>query len=340
MEAWKQELLQLPGRQDEIEWLRYRLEVMSVREEIILSAALQYRPPETAANAINHILSIPYYDVCAGAGSYAALGEFYLKYESPMRIPNDAFAFVDMETLGERYEDLHPGLFVGDSYVLYPEPDFRPPKYDGVHLPQQDYDWSLRLKLGSAARPEGVWVCLPDYDEISEEKPGDIQMALRELEVEHISNCTLLDARCALPEITGLLEYNDLADLIYDGQNLGILMDEQGQGQPHFMERFQAALELEGCDSLRGAIDIAQNLRCYDMVPASDLKRYGQEALHHEHIQEGSEIFGDCIDYEGYARQVLEQKGFQSALGGKAYVARNDQTFVSDYEQSPPEMTM
>ena len=41
MEAWKQEFLQLPGRQDEIEWLRYRLEVMSVREEIILSAALQ-----------------------------------------------------------------------------------------------------------------------------------------------------------------------------------------------------------------------------------------------------------------------------------------------------------
>lgn len=106
------------------------------------------------------------------------------------------------------------------------------------------------------------------------------------------------------------------------------------------MERFQAALELEGCDSLRGAIDIAQNLHCYDLVPESDLERYGQEALYHEYIQEGSEIFGDCIDYEGYARQVLEQKGFQSALGGKAYIVRNDQTFVSEYVQSPPEMTM
>ena len=342
MEAWKQELLQLPGRQDEIEWLRYQLEVMSVREEIILSAALQYRPPETVVDMINRILSIPYYDVCAGVGSYAALGKFFLEYESPVTLPNDAFAFVDMETLGERYEDMHPGLFVGNNYVVYPEPDSHPPRYDGVHLPRQDYDWSLRLKLGSAAKPEGVWVCLPDYDEISEEKLGDIKMALKELKMEFIGDCRLLDAKCFLPEITGLMEYDDLADLIYDGQNLGIILDEQGQGQPHFMERFQAALELEGCDTLKEAIDISQNLHCYDLVLANDLEHYGQKALHHEyiHIQDGSEIFSDCIDYEGYAKQVLEQKGFQCVLNGKAYVARNEQTFVSDYVRAPPEMTL
>ena len=342
MEAWKQELLQLPGRQDETEWLRYRLEVMSVREEIVLSAARQYQPPKTAADMINRILSIPYYNVCAEAGSYAALGEFFLKYESPVTLPNDAFAFVDMETLGKRYEDMHPGLFVGNNYVVCPEPDFRPPQYDGVYLPQQDYDWSLRLKLGSAAKPEGVWVCLPDYNEISEEKPGDIEIAFQELEVEHNGECTLLNAKCPLSGITGRMEYGDLADLIYDGQNLGIILDERGQGQPYFIERFQAALELEGCDTLKEAIDISQNLHCYDLVLANDLEHYGQKALHHEyiHIQDGSEIFSDCIDYKGYARQLLEQKGFQCVLNGKAYVARNDQTFVSEYAQSPPEMTM
>ncbi len=340
MEAWKQELLQLPGRQDEIEWVKYRLGVMSVKEKIVLSAALQRQPPETMTDTINHILSIPYYDVCAEAGSYAALGEFFLEYESPMTLPSDAFAFVDMEKLGEQYEDLHPGLFVGNSYVAYPETGSRPPRYDGIHLPQQDYDWSLRLKLGSAAKPEGVWICLPDYDEISEERPGDIEIAFRELEVEHNGECILLDAKCPLSGVTGLMEYDDLADLIYDGQNLGIILDEQGQGQPHFIEHFQAALELEGCDSLKGAIEIAQNLRCYDLVLASDLERYGQEALHHEYIQEGSKIFGDCIDYVGYARQVLEQRGFQSVLGGEAYIARNSQTFVSDYVQPPSEMTM
>lgn len=336
--AWKQELLRLPGRQEEIEWLKDRLEVMSVREEIILTAACQRQPPETAADAIDDILSIPHYDICAKASSCTDLGIFFMKYETIF--PNHALAFVDAARVGERYMKMHPGSFIRNNYVTYPKMDVPLSRYDGVHLPQQDYDWSLRLKLGSAAKPDGVWICLPDYDEINEDKPGDIQIALKELDVERISECTLLDARCSLPEITGLMDYDDLADLIYDGENLGILLDERGQGQPHFMEHFLAALELEDCDSLREAIDIAQNLRCYDLVLASDLERYGQEAFQHGYTQKGSEIFGDCIDYEGYARQALEQKGFQCVLDGEVYIARNDQTFISDYVQSSPEMTM
>lgn len=335
-EAWKQDFLRLPGRQDEIEWLKSRLETMSVREEIILSGSIWADQPRTAADVIQHIIIIPRLDVCAGANSYAALGEFFLKHESPLKLPNDALPFVDLDALGWQYEGLHPGIFIGNDYVVYQAMNVPVPQYDGVHLPQQDYDWSLRLKLGSAANPEGVWVCLPDYDEINEDRPGDIQIALRELKVEHISECTLLDARCVLPEITGLMEYSDLADLIYDGQNLGIVLDERGQGQPHFMEHFLAALELEDCDSLKGALDIAGNLHCYDLVLTSGLANYGKSALR----QTEGTILNDCIDYEGYAEQLLEQKGFRCALDGEAYIKRNAQTFVSDYVQPFPEMTM
>lgn len=335
-EAWKQELLRLPGRQDEIGWLRDRLEVLSVKEEIALSAALQRQPPETLADVINHVLNIPYYEVCAGANSYVALGEFFLEHDNPTKLPAEALAFVDKDVLGEKYEDLHPGLFIGSDYVEYPSKEIKLPQYDGVHLPRQNYDWSLRLKLASAAKPDGVWVCLPDYDEINEDRPGDIEIALRELEVEHNGECALLDARCALPRITGLMEYSDLADLIYDGQNLGIVLDERGQGQPHFIEHFLAALELEDCGSLKGALDIAGNLRCYDLVLTSGLADYGKRALR----QTEGTILNDCIDYEGYAEQLLEQQGFRCALDGEAYIKRNAQTFVSDYVQPSPEMTM
>lgn len=335
-EAWKQELLRLPGRQDEIGWLRDRLEVLSVKEEIALSAALQRQSPETSADMINHILDIPYYEVCAGANSYAALGELFLEHDNPTRLPAEALAFVDKDVLGEKYEDLHPGLFIGNCYVEYPSTEIKLPQYDGVHLPRQDYDWSLRLKLASAAKPDGVWVCLPDYDEINEDRPGDIEIALRELEVERNGECALLDVRCTLPRITGFTEYSNLADLIYDGQNLGILLDERGQGQPHFMEHFLAALELEDCYSLKGALDIANNLHCYDFVLTSGLADYGKRALR----QTEGTILNDCIDYEGYAEQLLEQQGFRCALDGEAYIKRNAQTFVSDYVQPSPEMTM
>ena len=68
----------------------------------------------------------------------------------------------------------------------------------------------------------------------------------------------------------------------------------------------------------------------------SGLADYGRTALR----QTEGTILNDCIDYEGYAEQVLEQKGFRCALGGEAYIKRNAQTFVSDYAQPSPEMTM
>ncbi len=61
-----------------------------------------------------------YLDVCAGANSYAALGEFFLKYESPLNLPNDVLPFVDLDALGYQYESLHPGIFIGSDYVIYP----------------------------------------------------------------------------------------------------------------------------------------------------------------------------------------------------------------------------
>ena len=91
-----------------------------------------------------------------------------------------------------------------------------------------------------------------------------MELALLELKVDTIQECTLLDARCVLPEVKDLVsEYREVADLIYDGNDLGFLLDEQGQGMPHFSEKFHAALAYEKCTRLGAALDIAQNLRCY-----------------------------------------------------------------------------
>lgn len=335
METWKEDLLNLSGRQDEIDWLRDRLETMSVREEIILAAALRRQPPETSANVISRILSIPSYGVYTGAGSYAGLAEFFLEYRNDVEIPPDALAFIDKAALGRRYGSLHPGMFIRNSYVECPTIG-ESRLYDGIHLPTEKYDWSLRLRLASAARPEGVWVCLPDHDDFNNEGLGEIRLAFEELNVEHISQCTLLDARCVLPEINDLMAYTDLDSLIRDGQYLGIRLDARGEGRRHYMEYLRAALELEGCASLAGTLDIEENLDCYDLVLVSELEDYGREMLR----QTTGTIFDGCIDYEGYARQVLEQKGFQGVLNGEAYIARNGQTFVSDYEQPPPEISM
>lgn len=44
------------------------------------------------------------------------------------------------------------------------------------------------------------------------------------------------------------------------------MLQEQGQGEPRFLEKFRAALEYEQCHDLKLALDIAGNLNCYDYL--------------------------------------------------------------------------
>ncbi len=66
-------------------------------------------------------------------------------------------------------------------------------------------------------------------------------------------------------------QYDSVIELVRDGGNLGFVMEEQGQGEPYWLEKFAAALEYEGCRSLKFALDISQNLHCYDWVPKRGL---------------------------------------------------------------------
>ena len=66
----------------------------------------------------------------------------------------------------------------------------------------------------------------------------------------------------------------ELANLIYNGNNLGFLLDGRGQGVPHFHEKFRAALTYEKGSSLPITLDIAQNLRCYNFMAETDVQAY------------------------------------------------------------------
>ena len=330
------DLMHLPGRTEELAWIKERLQTMSTMEEAILGAAIMRKPPQSAADTINHILTLDYYGVCVGADSYEALGEFYLSHELGKKLPQEAMPFVDLYFLGINYENSHPGLFVGNCFVECPSQEFTP-LYDGVRLPEEDYSWSLRLKLASPNHPEGVWLKLPDYQDMLE-KPDEIEMAFQKLGVDFNCECTLLDVRCSLPGITGLKDYDSLDDLIRDGQNLGYILSEQGEGDPDFMRKFLSALEYEGCTDLKLALDISQNLHCYDFVPADKLYEHGEKLLKEEIPDLDELVAPGGIDFEGYAKSILEKEGAVLTQGGQMYIKRNSHTFVTEFAQLPPDM--
>ena len=43
-------------------------------------------------------------------------------------------------------------------------------------------------------------------------------------------------------------QYDDMGELMWDGNNLGFVLEERGQGMPDFIGRFTAALNSE-CES-------------------------------------------------------------------------------------------
>jgi len=69
-------LTELPGTPQEREWMRERFDTLSVKESIILAAALDGAPPDTAADAIYQLLALPDYKICGYAGDYKQLGEY------------------------------------------------------------------------------------------------------------------------------------------------------------------------------------------------------------------------------------------------------------------------
>jgi len=312
-------LSNLPGTPEEQKWLRDRLEALSEKESIVLAAALQRSDPITAAGAINHLCSLQDYEVYSPAGSYAELGRTYMRYS--IRNYEQELPFVNLTVVGQMFEDKCPGLFIGDCYVAYPKNLTVSYGGAGTELPKDD-GWSVRLKLSSPSRRDGVWVSLPDYSIANDGRPDEVALALKALGVDKVQDCMLLDARCSLPAAGNLLEqYHDLADLIYDGNDLGFVLAEQGQGMPNFMDKFLGALKYEECDTLRFALDISQNLRCYDWTPFESLEEMAKAELREKGMEEMF-LRPDCIDLEAYALDMLERKGCVMADSENGFISR------------------
>lgn len=325
------ELKALPGSEPEYHWLERQLETLSVMESVVLSAAVMRQPPETLGDVVQHLHSLQDYGVCYPAGSYHELGKYYLVHES--NLPEEALPYVDLEQLGQHYEDNHPGLFIGSCFVTYPQHLHRQCFADSDKLLCADDGWSAKIKLASSAVPEGVWLRLPDYSAATD-RPDEIDIALAALKVKKLEDCAVLEARCRIPQLGELMEqYDNAEELVIDGNDLGYILDEHGQGMPHFTERYAAALEYENCHDLRFALDIAQNLHCYEWFPADGLKDFGRRKLLESGVSEDL-LDSGCINLECYSTDLLEKDGYVLTSDESAYITRNNREFF--YDRSAP----
>lgn len=98
--------------------------VLSDEEKTILSAiVMQKGEVEAGEIIVNSPERLRDYTILKGINSYAALGRYYLTHETS--VPEELYEYMDMGALGCRYEDEHPGVFIGSDYVQYPSVEQR-----------------------------------------------------------------------------------------------------------------------------------------------------------------------------------------------------------------------
>lgn len=302
---------------DEERWLDTRLSELSVKEWLILNGLTVYAPPKSGMEMITLVQNIHDCDICFNVSNEDGLGAFAAREIEG--ISQAYTGFIDTEKLANKYMEQHPGVFSDGSYIEISE-DGLWPYYDGLNLEQlTDGGWSVKLKLATKGHPEGVWLRLPDYQDVNDGKPDEIKIALTALEAARVDECYILEAKCILPCAGDLLlQYDSIAALIYDGNNLGYFLDERGQGMRDFMELYHAALEYEECASLAEALDIAENLNRYERVPLSGLKEYALSDLKKRGVLL-SDAAASAFNFERY---VVEEKGLILAEDGQSYIGK------------------
>lgn len=326
----------LEMNQEEIEYLQERFKEMSVREKHILEGAVELNEINNATDLINLTEQLYRFDYYPNVADERSLGEYVAKYKEHAR--DEALKFINTEKLGREYHEDFQGRFTDKGYVI--QRGIIGQIYDGTNIDELSKgDCAVKLKLSSKYNPEGVWVNLPDYERSTGE-PDELVLALERLGIENANEATLEDAKCIFLNIVDLKEqYETIEELIIDGNNLGYLLDESYDDKDFFLEHFKSAMELENCTRLDYALDISQNLDCYDYLPkTANLERYGRFVADRDKIVKEGTILGDNFDYVKYAKADIEKEELVSCKYG--FIKRNEEKFHYQFSKEPANISL
>ncbi len=325
----------------EHDWLEQRFGSMTAKERLLFQGAMQLEHPQTVKETLRLLNGLDHYRLLYGVDDDVALGRLVMEH---IHIPTRAArGYLDPEIVGTAYRERGDGCFLEGHYVertcpSHPLPELEP---DAV-LPATG-DYAIRIKLASRDHLEGVWVGFPDTGEYMDTAhPDELLLGLDALGAETLEQCIAVDVDCALPQLNDILsQYDSARELVHHAIDFGYVWGERGQGEAHWLEKWQAVLELEDCHRLDRALDLSQNLHCYEFIPRCvDLAQYGAELARKEGILGQDPLLNQCFDTVAYAQHHMAKFGLSATDHG--YVARNGQELNFEYSQPEhgPAMTM
>lgn len=320
------------------EWLARRFENMTAKEALLFRGAMQIEQPQATCDVMQIANQLEHYELLYGAGNDFALGNFVM--EHIFYPSSQTREFLDPAKVGAAYRQKDGNTFCDGNFIRLSSPLDLFQNSDPATLPDRG-DYGIRVKLASRNNMEGIWVGFPDTSEYMDSShPDELLLALDALEAETLTECIAVDVDCCLPQLGDILsKYDSAAELIRHAIDFGYVWAEQGQGEPRWLDKWQAVMELEDCHQLDYALDLAQNLHCYNFMPRDmEVAEYGRLLAKQDGVYPNDALLAECFDAEGYANQKMKNLGLSAAEHG--YVSWNGSEILYEYSQPPSSPTM
>ena len=261
---------------DELNFLAKRLASLPNEElpvfyavtEQIFGDADENENPVSIKDLINCTYGLDTVPVAHNVSNLAELGRFAFENEllSDLDgIPESAVPFLNAEQIGRVQQKNDNGIFEGNLYIPTVHYE-RPEVYDGVTLPEEEPEnAAFLLKVG--AYPKSAFsdedpalhdLCLPaDSDELFNvtDKCGEPEINL----------CFCYEFYSSIPQIT-----SDMFDSMEEIDELNTLAQRIAAMSESEQTKFKAVLNAEDTATLKGALDIAQNLWRYEFTAEPD----------------------------------------------------------------------
>lgn len=236
--------------------------------EKIFGDAEESENPVSIKDLINCTYGLDTVPVAHNVSNLAELGRFAFENEllSDLEgIPESAVPFLNAEQIGRVQQKNDKGIFEGNLYIPTVHYD-RPEVYDGKSLPEEEAENSVfLLKVDSypkhsfsAGTPALYDLRLP----ADSDKLFNITRACGEPE---INLCFCYEFYSSVPQIT-----SDMFDSMEEIDELNTLAQRIAAMSESEQTKFKAVLNAEDTATLKGALDIAQNLWRYEFTAEPD----------------------------------------------------------------------
>ena len=323
-------------RLEEVNLLADRLSRMSSEQMDTFEGAIALRveekssEPFTLKELINFTYNLNCYELYPGVTNDTDLGEVCIEGEMMEfleHLPEEDLKLLDPQKVGKEFRRSEQGTFTGKGYVCKNGEPFQE-MYDEVRYPEipgmRKGPVSLRLVSLANQQEEGVWLDLPATEQM-------MQKALETLHERSFDDCVIAENEgSALPfSLAGDEEIGKLN-----------VLAERVQAFPdsRTLAKYKAVIEMELCNDLDQALDIAANLDCYDFDPEMDSPaRYAEYLLQTAGFDTEDPAFRQ-FDFKGFGERRLKEIGY--SLTSYGAISRNELPFRQEYSKPQQGMTM